>query len=59
MKWKDLNQCNPFKHCKLYKHKGCSHVDGFLCDVGSCSSLMEYEKELERIKKISKIRKLC
>lgn len=27
---------DPVKNCKLYKDKGCSHVDGMLCDFPHC-----------------------
>lgn len=27
---------DPLKHCILYRHKGCTHVDGPLCDVATC-----------------------
>jgi len=50
---------DPIKMCELYKHKGCSHVDGLLCDIDQCKELIDYRKELERIKKINKIRRLC
>lgn len=28
---------DPVRHCQVYKHHGCSHVDGFLCDVKTCN----------------------
>lgn len=35
---------DPSKHCELYKDtRDCAHVDGFLCDVRTCSSLKEYK----------------
>ena len=42
---------DPIINCELYKHKGCSHVDGMLCDTDWCTELKDYRKELERIKK--------
>jgi hypothetical protein len=29
--------------CKVYKEIGCSHVDGFLCNMNTCSILGEYK----------------
>lgn len=28
---------DPVKHCEVYKKEGCAHVDGFLCDMETCS----------------------
>jgi hypothetical protein len=28
---------DPVKHCKVYKTVGCAHVDGFLCDMRTCT----------------------
>lgn len=36
---------DPVRNCQLYREKGCSHVDGFLCDYPSCSMLKDYLKE--------------
>lgn len=27
---------DPVKYCNVYKQVGCSHVDGYLCDVDKC-----------------------
>ena len=27
---------DPVKHCEVYKEIGCAHVDGYLCDMGTC-----------------------
>ena len=35
-KWVDMLSNDPVKHCEVYKTKGCSHVDGCLCDMGTC-----------------------
>lgn len=32
-----MMQNDPVKHCPVYKAEGCSHVDGYLCDLPSCS----------------------
>jgi hypothetical protein len=47
---------DPIKKCELYKHKGCSFVDGMLCNVNTCEELKDYRKELNRFKKIIKIK---
>jgi len=47
---------DPVRYCELYKHKGCSHVDGYLCDFPKCSMMLEYRHELDRWKKLKKIR---
>ena len=42
---------DPLKHCDLYKEtKKCAHVDGFLCNVDTCSSLKDY-REVKLVKK--------
>ena len=33
---------DPLKYCKLYKEKGCCHIDGFLCNVETCGLLKDY-----------------
>ena len=35
---------DPVYECDLYKAKGCSHVDGFLCDFPECSMNNDYKK---------------
>ena len=27
---------DPVMHCELYAKEGCTHVDGFLCDMNTC-----------------------
>jgi len=34
---------DPTKQCRVYLEKGCSHVDGVLCDFPKCSILTSYE----------------
>lgn len=46
---------DPLKYCHYYKKHGCSHVDGFLCNVSTCSTSEEYNKDLLRTQKIKKI----
>ena len=39
---------DPVRHCALYKDQkagSCAHVDGFLCDMESCSSLAWYQQQ--------------
>lgn len=44
-----LTKNDPVYHCKMYKDKGCSHVDGILCDFKTCTIKLEYELfELEQ-----------
>ena len=40
-----LTKNDPVFHCDVYKEKGCSHVDGFLCDFETCSMRLDYKKE--------------
>ena len=35
---------DPLRYCDVYKINRCCHVDGFLCDVDTCSTLKEYKK---------------
>ena len=41
---------DPLSNCEVYKEIGCSHVDGFLCDVKTCSLLKKYKEYLELFK---------
>ena len=27
---------DPLKYCEIYKTSGCSHVDGYLCNMDTC-----------------------
>ena len=40
-----LNVYDPARCCDVYKKQGCSHVDGFLCDVKTCGILKKYKAE--------------
>ena len=40
-----LHYPDPVKSCNLYKDKGCSHVDGLVCDFPKCSMNNQYNKE--------------
>jgi hypothetical protein len=35
---------DPVRHCAVYKEIGCSHVDGYLCNMSDCSILRDYKK---------------
>lgn len=35
---------DPVHKCKVYLNKGCSHVDGILCDFLTCNIRLEYQK---------------
>lgn len=39
-----LTKNDPVYHCNLYIDKGCSHVDGMLCDFPNCSMNKDYNK---------------
>ncbi len=36
---------DPVKNCDVYKKEGCSHVDGFLCDMKTCDILSKFKGE--------------
>jgi hypothetical protein len=38
---------DPIRYCRLYKEGGCSHVDGYLCDLQTCSIRIDYEQKIE------------
>lgn len=42
-----INDNDPVYNCNLYEDKGCSHVDGMLCDFPQCSMNKNYLRELE------------
>jgi len=49
---KKFRQNDPVYSCEVYKSEGCSHVDGFLCDMKSCTIRFEWmgnksDKELK------------
>lgn len=35
---------DPVKECEVYMDQGCSHVDGFICDLSSCPIRKEYNE---------------
>lgn len=36
---------DPVKSCAVYKLLGCSHVDGMLCEMETCTILKDFLKE--------------
>ncbi len=47
---------DPLTYCHYYKKYGCSHVDGYLCNVNTCSILKDFNKEFLRTQKLNKIK---
>ena len=41
----DRLRSDPVRHCDVYKTEGCSHVDGFLCDMETCDILQKWKKD--------------
>ena len=52
---KRLRKDDPVYNCEVYEYLGCSHVDGFLCDLETCSTLKDFKEELERKYKLNKL----
>lgn len=42
-----LRKNDPLFGCQLFKDKGCSHVDGMLCDFPKCSMNIDYVEQLK------------
>ena len=38
-----IRQDDPVYSCAIYEKFGCSHVDGMLCDMKTCSTLEQYK----------------
>ena len=34
---KEAEANDPVKHCQVYRTVGCTHVDGFHCDMKTCN----------------------
>jgi len=47
-KWNWAYKNDPIKDCQLYNDKGCSYIDGFLCNFPSCSMNEEYIKNIKK-----------
>jgi hypothetical protein len=41
----DSSRSDPVRHCDVYKTEGCTHVDGFLCNMETCDILQKYRDE--------------
>ena len=41
--FKDYRLNDPVYHCEIYIAEGCAHVDGFLCDMKTCSSRKDFK----------------
>lgn len=41
----NMNEGDPLKNCALFKEKGCSHIDGMLCDFPNCEMNEKYIAE--------------
>jgi hypothetical protein len=39
---------DPVVQCELYKDKGCSHVDGMLCDFPVCNMNLGHIKDKKK-----------
>ena len=37
---------DPVECCEFHKQVGCSHVDGYLCNAGTCNTRTDYQLEL-------------
>lgn len=35
-KFRKMRDGDPVKHCEVYREIGCTHVDGYLCDMETC-----------------------
>lgn len=39
-----LKKDDPVKNCEVYKEEGCTHVDGYLCNMDNCDILEKFRK---------------
>jgi len=53
-KFRKMRNGDPVRHCEVYKEIGCAHVDGYLCDMGTCdirekflNGTLEYLKKFD------------
>lgn len=37
---------DPVRHCPVYRNIGCCHVDGYLCELNTCSIKRKYVEGL-------------
>jgi hypothetical protein len=56
--WYKTRKANdPVRSCKVHKEIGCAHVDGYLCDMGTCSIRSSYEGAIAIAPAISQVGK--
>jgi len=41
---------DPVYKCIVYTSIGCSHVDGYLCDMSTCNILKDFKKDAKEKK---------
>ena len=44
-----IHKNDPVRNCAVYKdidNGSCAHVDGFLCDMKTCTILKDYNKSI-------------
>lgn len=47
-----IHKNDPVRHCAAYKdidNGSCAHVDGFLCDMKTCTILKDYNKSITNV----------
>ena len=49
---------DPVKHCEVHKEIGCTHVDGYLCDMETCDIRQKFlqKKNFEMLGEPQKIK---
>lgn len=40
-----LSKDDPVKNCEVHKEEGCTHVDGYLCEMETCDILENFRKK--------------
>ena len=48
----EIYKNDPVKNCAAYKdidNGSCAHVDGFLCDMKTCTILKDYNKSFTNV----------
>jgi hypothetical protein len=45
---KYLIEDDPAYQCEVFRKRGCSHIDGQLWDMKTCSTLYNYRKGVDR-----------
>jgi len=44
---KQARLTDPVHSCDVHKQIGCSHVDGYLCNVNTCDILSNYKNTIK------------